>query len=315
VALGVDYEMAGKDLIDSVVQSSKIARVLGGRPPEGFNYEMFLDEKGEKISKSKGNGLSLEEWLSYGSEESLAFYIYREPKKAKSLHIGVIPRAVDDYWQFRGNYPKQPIEQKLGNPVHHIHAGKSCRGSRCRSPMAAAQPRQPARGRGQGDRVEVRPALCARHVAGKRSRARPADRAGGQLRARFRRSDLKRRADRDEAALRELDSELAKLPEDAGRRGIQHIVFEVGKTHYGKEKLRLVPGALRDPARLEPGPAHGQLHRALRNRQQPPPYRRGAAGPWRSESASASLRSIPLSTKASTSAAPAGTATCGAIPL
>jgi lysyl-tRNA synthetase class 1 len=100
-ALGVDYEMAGKDLIDSVVQSGKIARALGARPPEGFNYEMFLDEKGEKISKSKGNGLSLEEWLRYGSEESLAFYIYREPRRAKSLHIGVIPRAVDEYWQFR----------------------------------------------------------------------------------------------------------------------------------------------------------------------------------------------------------------------
>jgi lysyl-tRNA synthetase class 1 len=80
VALGVDYEMAGKDLIDSVIQSGKICRILGHRPPEGFNYEMFLDEKGEKISKSKGNGLSLEEWLRYGSEESLAFYIYREPK-------------------------------------------------------------------------------------------------------------------------------------------------------------------------------------------------------------------------------------------
>ena len=83
VALGVDYEMAGKDLIDSVVQSGKIARVLGGRPPEGFNYEMFLDEKGEKISKSKGNGLSLEEWLRYGSEPSLAFYIYREPQEGE----------------------------------------------------------------------------------------------------------------------------------------------------------------------------------------------------------------------------------------
>ncbi|HEY6047999.1 MAG TPA: lysine--tRNA ligase, partial [Sphingomicrobium sp.] len=117
VALGVDYEMAGKDLIDSVVQSGKIARILGGRPPEGFNYEMFLDEKGEKISKSKGNGLSLEEWLRYGSEPSLAFYIYREPKRAKSLHLGVIPRAVDEYWQFRGNYAKQPVEQQLGNPV------------------------------------------------------------------------------------------------------------------------------------------------------------------------------------------------------
>src|SRR5918998_2281904 len=124
VALGVDYEMAGKDLIDSVRLSGRIARALGGTPPEGFNYELFLDENGEKISKSKGNGLSLEQWLRYGSEESLAFYIYREPKRAKSLHLGVIPRAVDEYWQFRGNYPGQPVEQKLGNPVHHIHAGQ-----------------------------------------------------------------------------------------------------------------------------------------------------------------------------------------------
>ena len=121
VALGVDYEMYGKDLIDSGVQSGKIARVLGGRPPEGLIYEMFLDEKGEKISKSKGNGLSLDQWLTYGPEESLAFFAYREPKKAKALHFGVIPRAVDDYWQFRGNYPTQEMPQKLGNPVHHIH--------------------------------------------------------------------------------------------------------------------------------------------------------------------------------------------------
>ena len=155
VALGVDYEMAGKDLIDSVIQSGKIARILGGRPPEGFNYEMFLDEKGEKISKSKGNGLSLEEWLRYGSEQSLAFYIYREPKRAKSLHIGVIPRAVDEYWQFRGNYPDQPIEQKLGNPVHHIHGGKVPERDAAADLWPAAQPRQPARRRRQGHRVEA----------------------------------------------------------------------------------------------------------------------------------------------------------------
>ena len=92
VALGVDYEMYGKDLIDSGVQSGKIATALGGRKPEGLIYEMFLDEKGEKISKSKGNGLSLDQWLDYGSEESLAFFAYREPKTAKQLHIGVIPR-------------------------------------------------------------------------------------------------------------------------------------------------------------------------------------------------------------------------------
>ena len=123
---------------------------------------MFLDEKGEKISKSKGNGLSLEEWLTYGNEESLAFFAYREPRKAKSLHIGVIPRAVDEYYQFRGNYPTQPIEQKLGNPVHHIHGGKVPTDDAAADLRAAAQPRLTAGRRRQGDRVEVRPALCAR---------------------------------------------------------------------------------------------------------------------------------------------------------
>ena len=124
VALGVDYEMYGKDLIDSGQQSGKIARILGGRPPEGFVYEMFLDELGQKISKSKGNGLTLDQWLTYGTQESLSFFAYREPKKAKQLHIGVIPRAIDEYFQFRGNYTAQPVEQKLGNPAHHIHDGK-----------------------------------------------------------------------------------------------------------------------------------------------------------------------------------------------
>ena len=120
VALGVDYEMCGKDLTDSVTQSGQIARVLGGRKPEGMIYELFLDENGEKISKSKGNGLTSEEWLRYGSEESLGLYLYREPKSAKSLHAGIVPRAVDEYWQFRAKIPEQPLEQQLGNPAWHL---------------------------------------------------------------------------------------------------------------------------------------------------------------------------------------------------
>lgn len=119
-ALDVDYEMYGKDLTDSGVQSGKIVKVLGGRKPEGLIYEMFLDEKGEKISKSKGNGLTIEEWLTYGSEESLGFYIFNNPKSAKQLHVGVIPRAVDDYWQFRVRIPTQDLDKQLGNPVWHL---------------------------------------------------------------------------------------------------------------------------------------------------------------------------------------------------
>src|SRR5271163_5165132 len=123
VALGVDYEMAGKDLIDSVKLSSEICRTLGGTPPEGFNHELFLDENGQKISKSRGNGLTIDEWLRYASPESLSLFMYREPKAAKRLYFDVIPRHVDEYHQFLEAYPRQDIKQRLANPVWHIHAG------------------------------------------------------------------------------------------------------------------------------------------------------------------------------------------------
>ena len=123
VALGVDYEMAGKDLINSVKLSGEICKALGGAPPEGFNYELFLDEKGQKISKSKGNGLTIDEWLRYASPESLSLFMYREPKSAKRLYFDVIPRNVDDYQQFLDGYGRQDAKQRLGNPVWHIHSG------------------------------------------------------------------------------------------------------------------------------------------------------------------------------------------------
>ena len=122
-ALAVDYEMAGKDLIDSVKLSGEIARALDVEPPEGFNYELFLDERGQKISKSKGNGLTIDEWLTYGTPESLALFMFNKPREAKRLHFDVIPRHVDDYMTFLEKYPGQDAKLKLGNPVWHIHAG------------------------------------------------------------------------------------------------------------------------------------------------------------------------------------------------
>ncbi|MFT4953903.1 MAG: lysyl-tRNA synthetase class 1 [Brevundimonas sp.] len=122
-ALGVDYEMSGKDLIDSVKVSSKVCRALGGVPPEGFNYEMFLDEAGQKISKSKGNGLTMDEWLRYGTPESLSWYMFQSPKSAKKLHFDVIPRAIDDYLQAIATFPTQEPPKQIDNPVWHIHAG------------------------------------------------------------------------------------------------------------------------------------------------------------------------------------------------
>src|SRR5215204_5875556 len=124
VALGVDYEMAGKDLIDSVKLSGEIARALGGLPPEGFNYELFLDDKGQKISKSKGNGLTIDEWLTYGTPDSLALFMFSKPREAKKLYFDVIPRQVDDYLTFLEKYSAQDAKARLMNPVWHLHAGE-----------------------------------------------------------------------------------------------------------------------------------------------------------------------------------------------
>lgn len=123
-ALGVDYEMCGKDLIDSVKVSSRICRILGGVPPENMIYELFLDAQGQKISKSKGNGLSLEDWLRYGAPESLAYYIFGNPKSAKKLHFDVIPRATDDYLSGLESYAEQTPDKRLDNPVWHLHRGE-----------------------------------------------------------------------------------------------------------------------------------------------------------------------------------------------
>jgi lysyl-tRNA synthetase, class I len=123
VALGIDYEMAGKDLIDSVKLSGEVCRALGANPPEGFNYELFLDDKGQKISKSRGNGLTIDEWLRYASPESLSLFMYREPKAAKRLYFDVIPRQVDEYQQYLDAYQRQDGKQRLANPVWHIHSG------------------------------------------------------------------------------------------------------------------------------------------------------------------------------------------------
>jgi lysyl-tRNA synthetase, class I len=122
-AFDVDYEMYGKDLIESAILSNKICKVLGKKGPNGFAYEMFLDGKGEKISKSKGNGITIEEWLKYASPESLSLYMYQNPKRAKKLYADVVPKAVDEYLTCVDKFSKQDDSQKLLNPVWHIHKG------------------------------------------------------------------------------------------------------------------------------------------------------------------------------------------------
>ena len=122
-ALGVDYEMSGKDLIDSVRLSGKICRILGAEPPTALTYELFLDEQGQKISKSRGNGLSVDEWLQFAPPESLSQFMYHQPQRAKRLYLDAIPRAVDDYI---GNVQKAQAQSEpdvLTNPAWHIHGG------------------------------------------------------------------------------------------------------------------------------------------------------------------------------------------------
>ncbi|MGB1361360.1 MAG: lysine--tRNA ligase [Alphaproteobacteria bacterium] len=122
-ALDVDYEMCGKDLKPSVDVSSAITKVLGGKAPENLVYELFLDEEGGKISKSKGNGLAIEEWLKYAPQESLSLFMYQKPKTAKKLYFDVIPKAMDEYLTWVEKYPTQEDKEKADNPAHHIHGG------------------------------------------------------------------------------------------------------------------------------------------------------------------------------------------------
>lgn len=122
-ALDVDFEMYGKDHSTNTPIYDKICEILGGRKPEHFTYELFLDQDGQKISKSKGNGLSIDEWLTYASTESLSYFMYLKPKTAKRMYFDVIPKMVDEYHQQLRAYPDQTPEQQLANPVWHIHGG------------------------------------------------------------------------------------------------------------------------------------------------------------------------------------------------
>lgn len=246
VALGVDYEMCGKDLTDSVTQSGKIARVLGGQRPEGLIYELFLDEKGEKISKSKGNGLTIEQWLTYGSEESLGFYLFREPKSAKQLHVGIIPRAVDEYWQFREKLPAQPVEQQLGNPVWHLlRTNGPAQGEGDALPVTYGLLLNLVGVLGAGATREQVWSYLGNYVDNADPAAHPAlDVLVGKALA-YNRDFIaptlqRRKPDTAEAAaLAALDEELAALDESATAEELQNLIYAIGKDpHFGFEQLR-----------------------------------------------------------------------------
>ena len=232
-ALGVDYEMAGKDLIDSVKQSARICRALGGRPPEGFNYELFLDENGEKISKSRGNGLTIEEWLTYASPESLSLFMFGKPKAAKRLYFDVIPKAVDEYFSHLAAYDPADAQKCLSNPVWHIHSGH---------PPAADMPVSFAMllnlvSASNAHDSGVLWGFIGRYAPGVTPETHPKLDELVSYAVRYFQDFVKPTktfrppTDIERAALEDLDAKLAALPEGTEGADIQTLVYEVGKTH------------------------------------------------------------------------------------
>ncbi len=231
VALGVDYEMAGKDLIDSVKLSGKICTALGGMPPAGFNYELFLDEKGQKISKSKGNGLTIDEWLRYASPESLSLFMYREPKAAKRLFFDVIPRNVDDYQQFLDGYPRQDVKQRLANPVWHIHSGQPPKADM----PVTFQLLLTLVSSSNAENAETLWGFIGRYRPGVTPQTHPKlDALVGYAINYYRdfvapAKQFRDPTDGERAALSDLRDALSQLPEDASAEDIQNVVYEIGR--------------------------------------------------------------------------------------
>lgn len=239
-ALEVDFEMYGKDLIPSAELSQKICKVLGHTPPNGFYYELFLDEKGEKISKSKGNGISIEDWLKYASPESLALYMFQNPQRAKKLYPQVIPKAVDEYLSFLEKFSTQPMKEQLGNPVWHVHNGKPPHEKNIITfgvllNLVSAS---------NADNEE----LLWKFI---QNFSREADKEKYPILNRLIKNAIsyfndhvkvhkKYRAanDLERKALLDLSDEIKKMPNGLTPEEMQTIVFTVGKKYYAKEELR-----------------------------------------------------------------------------
>lgn len=239
-ALGVDYEMSGKDLIDSVRLSNQVCKVLGGSPPEGFHYELFMDENNLKISKTKGNGLTMDEWLRYGAPESLAYYMFQSPKSAKKLYFDVIPKATDEYLQQLDAFQKQEPAKQIDNPAWHVHSGTPPEQG---SPVSFSLMLNLVSA-ADASTKDILWGFLGRYVDGATPESQPLlDRLAGYAinyyedfvkpSKTFRAPD-----DRERAAIADLRSRLAALPEGCqDAELIQNEVFAVGKDH-GFDPLR-----------------------------------------------------------------------------
>lgn len=231
-ALGVDFEMFGKDHGPNMGVYDRICEALGGRPPEHFVYELFLDENGQKISKSKGNGLTIDEWLTYAPTESLALYMFQKPRTAKKLYFDVIPRAVDEYYAFLSAYQRQDWKERLGNPVWHIHDGNP---PAIELPVSFALLLNLVSASNAHDKA-VLWGFISRHAPGVTPKSHPElDRLVGYAIRYFedfvKPSKTFRAPDEVEvAALRALADKLGTLPEGASGEAIQNAALDVARS-------------------------------------------------------------------------------------
>jgi lysyl-tRNA synthetase class 1 len=234
-ALKVDFEASGKDLVDSVRVSNKIVRALGREPPEAFHFELFMDENNQKISKSKGNGLTMEEWLRYGTPESLAYYMYQSPKSAKRLYFDVIPKATDEYLSHLDSFNKARADggaaPAIDNPAWHVHRG---------APPAKGSPVSFSLllnlvSAADASTKEILWGFLERYIPGATPQSEPLlDKLSGyalNYYEDFVKPSKKFRAptDQERGAMQDLVARLRSLPPGADAEAIQNEVFEAGK--------------------------------------------------------------------------------------
>lgn len=244
-ALGVDFEMYGKDHSTNTPIYDGICEILGGKAPEHFTYELFLDQNGQKISKSKGNGISIDEWLTYASPESLALFMFGKPKTAKRLFFDVIPKAEDDYHAHLRAFPAQGLAEQLANPAWHIHAGEPP-ASDMEVPYSMLLNLASAAG---ATDTGVLWGFIRRYAPEAGPESHPGLDAAAARAVRYFQDFVKparryRAADaREAAALADLRDRLRAWEGAADAEALQNMVFEVGKAH-GFEPLRAWFGAL-----------------------------------------------------------------------
>ena len=238
-ALGVDFEMYGKDHSTNTPIYDGICEALGGRAPEHFTYELFLDENGQKISKSKGNGLTIDEWLTYASAESLSYFMYLKPKTAKRMYFDVIPKAVDEYHQQLRAFPGQDAEARLANPVWHIHAGKPPASDMV---VPFAMLLNLAAVSGAEDKTKLW-GFIRRYAPEAAPGTHPQMDAAAEFAVRYFRDFVaptrrfRAPSDTERAAMQDLRERLAEWQGGLDAEALQTMVFAVGKAH-GFEPLR-----------------------------------------------------------------------------